>query len=89
MLVKSFDETCAACHLEQIKGKGQAAGHSGIAVLRLPGMDVQSLTNHGIVVGDWPEGADGDMTPIMQLLLASMISRKGISWICRRPARTS
>ena len=70
MLVKSFDETCAACHLEQIKGKGQAAG-PGIAVLRLPGMDVQSLTNHGIVVGDWPEGADGDMTPIMQLLLAS------------------
>jgi hypothetical protein len=70
MMVKSFAETCAACHADQIKGKGQAAG-PGIAVIRLPGLDVQTLTNHGIIIGDWPEGADGNMTPFMELLLAS------------------
>ncbi|HXR05714.1 MAG TPA: hypothetical protein VN765_00195, partial [Candidatus Acidoferrum sp.] len=73
MLVKSFDQTCAACHLEQIKGKGQATG-PGIAVLRLPGLDVQTLTNHGIVIGDWPDGADGHVTPIMELLLPSNLA---------------
>jgi hypothetical protein len=70
MLVRSFEETCAACHADQIKGKGQAAG-AGIAVIRLPGLDVQTLTNHGIIIGDWPEGADGNITPFMELLLAS------------------
>jgi hypothetical protein len=76
MLVKSFDETCAACHADQIKGKGRAAG-PGIAVIRLPGLDVQTLTNHGIMIGDWPEGADGNITPFMQSLLASNVVPEG------------
>src|SRR5579872_5308016 len=68
MLVRSFEETCASCHLDQIKGRGQAAG-PGIAVLRLPGLDVQTLASHGINIGAWPDGADGQMTPFMEWLL--------------------
>jgi hypothetical protein len=70
MLVKSFEQTCAACHLDQIKGKGQV-GAPGITVIRLPGLDVQTLRSRGIVIGDWPEDADGKITPFMQLLLGS------------------
>jgi hypothetical protein len=69
MLVKTFEETCAACHLDGIKGKGQASG-PGITVIRLPGLDVESLTQRGVIIGDWPESADGSMTPFMEWLLA-------------------
>lgn len=68
MVVKSFDEVCAACHLGAIKGKGRP-GPPGIAVIRVPGLDVQTLASHGIVIGDWPETAEGPITPFMELLL--------------------
>jgi hypothetical protein len=70
MLVKSFEQTCSACHLDQIKGTGQV-GAPGITVIRLPGLDVQTLRSRGIVIGGWPEDADGKITPFMQLLLGS------------------
>lgn len=69
MLVKPFALTCAACHQEQIKGKGRA-GSPGVAVLRLPGLDVPAFEDKNIFIGDWPEFAEGTLTPFMRILLS-------------------
>lgn len=69
MVVKSFEQTCAACHDDQIHGVGRA-GALGIAVFRLPGLDVQSLNDKNLSVGEWPEFAEGKLTPFMEILLA-------------------
>jgi predicted CXXCH cytochrome family protein len=70
MLVKDFAATCAACHEAQIEGEG-SAGPKGVAFLRVPGLDVKSLVQHGRAVGQWPEFADGPVGPFMRLLLAN------------------
>jgi len=70
MLVKDFATTCAACHEAQIEGEG-SAGPKGIAFLRVPGLDVKSLVQHGRAVGQWPEFADGPIGPFLRLLLAN------------------
>ena len=69
MLVKSFEQTCAACHSAQIQGEGMTT--KGIAFFTVPGIDVQTLRQKGLPVGGWPELADGKLTPFMQLLLSS------------------
>ncbi|MEO6876233.1 MAG: cytochrome c3 family protein [Opitutaceae bacterium] len=69
MLVKSFAQTCAACHEAQIEGEGQAAD-KGIAFFRVPGLDAATLAAQGHPVGDWPADADGKLTPFTRLLLA-------------------
>jgi len=70
MLVKDFGATCAACHEAQIEGEGRA-GPKGIAFLRVPGLDVKSLAQHGHAIGQWPEFADGPIGPFLHLLLAN------------------
>ena len=70
MLVKGFEQTCAACHEAQIEGEGQA-GDKGIAFFRVPGLDAAALEAKGRPVGDWPSDADGKMTAFTRLLLAS------------------
>ena len=69
MLVKNFATTCASCHAGQIQGEGRADA-PGIAVLRVPGLDARSLRERNRAIGDWPEQAEGRLTPFMQLLLA-------------------
>jgi len=69
MLVRTFEQSCAACHAGQIEGEGRA-GDKGIAFFRVPGLDAASLEAKGRPVGDWPADADGPVTPFMRLLLA-------------------
>ena len=69
MLVRSFAETCAACHQEQIEGEG-LAGRKGIAFLGVPGFDVESLRDQNLEIGDWPEWAEEPPTPFVELLLS-------------------
>jgi len=69
MLVRSFEQTCAACHGGQIEGEGRA-GDKGIAFFRVPGLDAATLAATGHPVGEWPAEADGKLTPFMRLLLA-------------------
>ena len=69
MLVKDFATTCAACHLDQIRGEGRADG-PGLAVFGVPGLDARTLRERGRPIGDWPEQAEGRLNPFMQLLLA-------------------
>ncbi len=68
MQVKSFAQTCAACHEPQIKGAGSST--KGVAFFRLPGIDAATLAEKGISIGEWPKFADGKLTPFMELLLS-------------------
>ncbi len=70
MLVRGFAQSCAACHEPQIKGAGRA-GAKGIAFFRVPGLDVRTLQARGENVGQWPEFAEGPITPFLKLLLAT------------------
>ncbi|MGF1451970.1 MAG: hypothetical protein ACFB21_07860 [Opitutales bacterium] len=68
MLTRSFEQTCASCHGDQIKGAGRA-GAQGLAVFRIPALDAETLQSKGRGIGDWPEYAEGEITPFMRLLL--------------------
>lgn len=68
MLVRGFEQACAQCHSDEIKGAGQT-GPKGLAFLRLPEVDVKTLEAAGEAVGQWPEHGQGDITPFMRWLL--------------------
>jgi hypothetical protein len=68
MLVKGFEQTCAACHAGQIAGESRA-GAKGLEFFRLPGFDLGALRAAGLKTGEWPDFADGEMTPFMRWLL--------------------
>ena len=70
MRTGTFEATCASCHAREIEGLGRA-GAKGIAVLRLPGLDLDTLDEHGVSIGEWPADADIEegLTPFMELLL--------------------
>ena len=70
MDVKPFAQVCAACHLGQITGSDRATGPKGIALISLPGIDIETLTEKGAAIGKWPSDAEGDITPFMRLLIA-------------------
>lgn len=72
MVLRSYEETCAACHDRQIRN----AGNPGIEFFALPAIDKASLDqNHAI--GDWPDvfpvhvQARGSLSPLMILLLST------------------
>jgi hypothetical protein len=68
MRVKNFEQTCAPCHAAQIAGEGQA-GDKGIPFFRLPAFDLATLRRDGIATGDYPEFAEGALTPFMRWML--------------------
>ena len=70
MEVKPFEASCGACHGEQVAGGGRASA-KGMAVLAVPGLDVDTLRERGAAIGEWPEFADGEMPPFMNLLLSA------------------
>ena len=61
MLVKSFSLSCSACHENQIVDKQKKYDF-----ISLPYLDTESLSD----VGEWPEDAEGEITPFMKLLLS-------------------
>lgn len=69
MAVAPFEETCAACHLDQITGKARVSGPKGIAFLSLPGLDLISLKKKNAVIGEWPDAPDGALTPFMKVMI--------------------
>ncbi len=78
MAVKSFKETCSACHLDQILGKERATGPKGIALLALPGLDVETLKEKNIQIGEWPVESEAEITPMMKLLIGGDASRQAL-----------
>lgn len=68
MEVKSFATICAGCHNGEIIGAPPFSGAKGIDVFAVPGLDVGTLNDHGIDIGDWPK-SDAGLTPFVSLLL--------------------
>jgi hypothetical protein len=71
MEVKSFATMCSGCHNGDITGVTQVSGPKGIDVLVVPGLDVATLGERGIDIGNWPEKSEASLTPFMKLLLKS------------------
>ena len=69
MAVAPFEETCTACHLDQILGKERVSGPKGIAFLTLPGLDLQTLKERNAPIGEWPETSDAELTPFMKVMI--------------------
>ncbi|MDA0822181.1 MAG: hypothetical protein O3C28_07120 [Proteobacteria bacterium] len=68
MVLKPYVETCSGCHNSQVSGDGRASA-KGIALLGLPGIDVATLVEKGISIGQWPEYAEDDLSAFMNLML--------------------
>ncbi|MDA7948481.1 MAG: hypothetical protein MPJ78_13530 [Hyphomicrobiaceae bacterium] len=69
MDIKPFAEICSSCHIDQITGKERATGPKGITLLSLPGLDLETLKEKNADVGEWPEDAEGEISPLMRLLI--------------------
>ncbi len=70
MAVAPFDQTCSACHLDQIIGKERVSGPKGIAFLSLPGLDLQTLKKKNASIGEWPDASDAALTPFMKMMIS-------------------
>ncbi|MBF0173156.1 MAG: hypothetical protein HQL83_06885 [Magnetococcales bacterium] len=68
MLHAGFDTACSACHVDQIRGESRA-GFKGFPVLSVPGFDTRPMQEKAMNTGQWPEMADGELTPFMRWLL--------------------
>jgi hypothetical protein len=70
MAVAPFEQTCTACHLDQIVGKERASGPKGIAFLTLPGLDLQTLRKKRAPIGEWPDASEAGLTPFMKVMIS-------------------
>lgn len=71
MIVRSFADTCATCHTDDITGDS-LTGPKGIAVFAIPGLDLETLAERGMDIGQWPEFAlNEEIPPFTKLLLSS------------------
>jgi hypothetical protein len=70
MHTASFEIGCAGCHGGDVIGEG-TSGPRGIAVLVLPGLDVDSMRAATAGIGAWPEDSEGEITPFLELLLGA------------------
>ena len=69
MAVAPFEQTCTACHLDQIIGKERVSGPKGIAFLTLPGLDLQTLKEKNALIGEWPDASEAELTPFMKVMI--------------------
>lgn len=70
MAVAPFEQTCTACHLDQIIGKERVSGPKGIAFLTLPGLDLQTLKKKKASIGEWPDASEAGLTPFMKVMIS-------------------
>lgn len=76
MNVKSFAQVCASCHADQIVGKERASGPQGVALFALPGIDLQTIAEQGLTVGEWPAESEAELTPLTKFLLGGSADRR-------------
>lgn len=65
--LRGFEQTCAHCHESQITNDPLP----GLAFLRLPALDLDTLVDKEIPIGEWPAWMLGGATPSMELLFAA------------------
>ena len=70
MAVAPFEQTCNACHLNQIIGKERASGPKGIAFLTVPGLDLQTLKKKNASIGEWPDASEAELSPFMKVMIS-------------------
>ena len=71
MLTADFADTCARCHSEDIIGE-TVAGPKGTPVIAVPELDLETLQERGIAIGEWPETPLAfDISPYTKLLIAA------------------
>jgi hypothetical protein len=70
MAVAPFEQTCTACHLDQMIGKERVSGPKGIAFLALPGLDLQTLKKRKASIGEWPDASEAELTPFMKVMIS-------------------
>ncbi|MEM9412360.1 MAG: hypothetical protein AAGA30_14695, partial [Planctomycetota bacterium] len=85
-LLASYEQTCYQCHQKDIDGSTQ----QGLALLRIPMLDLDAIRDQGLAIGDWPEDAtgdfDGEVPEYMRLLLfkndkaREILSRRGTNF---------
>ena len=64
-MMKGFGESCAFCHEADIRAEG-------IPIFTLPALDLDTLRDANVDVGEWPEEAqEEEITAFMRFLLAS------------------
>ena len=68
MEVAGFDQACSSCHSNETNAEA-SAGDKGIAVLSIPALDIETLNERGIDIGEWPEQSNAELTPMLLLLL--------------------
>jgi hypothetical protein len=69
MAVAPFEQTCTACHINQITGRERVSGPKGIAFVTLPGIDVETLRQKNAAIGEWPEASEAELTPFMKMMI--------------------
>lgn len=69
MGLKGYEVSCKSCHDSAVRGKGVT--QKGIVFLNLPTLDLDTLIAKKINIGEWPEDADGELTPIFKMLLTT------------------
>ena len=70
MAVAPFEQTCTACHLDQIIGKERVSGPKGVAFLTLPGLDLRTLKEKNALIGEWPDASEAELTPFMKVMIS-------------------
>jgi hypothetical protein len=78
MAVAPFEQTCTACHLDQIVGKERVSGPKGIAFLALPGLDLQTLRKKKASIGEWPADSEAALTPFMKVMISRNERGRGL-----------
>lgn len=68
MVLQGYEKTCSKCHDDQIRG--ETALEKGVVFFRLPGLDLESLKENGVHIGQWPEYAEGRVTSFTKLLMS-------------------
>ncbi len=73
MLTRSYETSCTSCHHHEGQILGEGRTEEGVAFLCLPGVDVETLEEHGVSMGSWIATAEdeyeGVATPFMELFL--------------------
>jgi len=64
-----YNKICQSCHDVQITGEDRT-GDIGILMFAVPGIDFQSLEDSQLGIGYWPEDAEGELTPLIKMLLS-------------------
>ena len=71
MLTDDFGETCGRCHSEDIIGE-TVTGPKGTPIIAVPELDLPTLQERGIGIGEWPEAPFAiDISPYTKLLIAA------------------